>query len=229
MKKIFQKFFRGYAVLEEVHSPINGKIQVWEDWFGKRRLVVSGISQSGEMVEKLWEKTISNFQFLPRSGIPLCGTISNCLILGLGAGTAAKLVNKQWPEAKIIGIEIDPEMIRLGKKYFGLNKIKDLKIITADAVDWVGYYHDLNYQNKRFDLILVDLYLGDQVPKNAETDEFIKKIQKCLSSTGMAIFNRLYYGKKKEKTDKFGEKLKKYFGQIEAKKVSTNKLFLCQK
>jgi len=224
MKKILQKFFRGYAVLEEINSPINGKIQVWEDWFSKKRLVVSGISQSGEPVEKIWNTAIKQLSNL---------AIKNCLILGLGAGSAARLISQKWPGVKIIGIEIDPEMIRLGKKYFGLVEVENLEVKIEDALSCsndppageAGLYHD----SRKFDLVLVDLYLGDQVPAGAETDEFIKRIQKCLSSKGIVIFNRLYYEKKKEKTDKFGEKLEKIFAKIEAKKTSTNKLFLCQK
>lgn len=224
IKKILQKFFRGYAVLGEAQSPINGKIQVREDLFGKRNLVVGGISQSGNMVEKIWReilKLITNHQ----------SPITNCLILGLGAGTAAKLINKKWPEAKIIGIEIDPEIIRLGKKYFGLDEIENLKLKLDDAILIINHKQSLSLRDQssiiNCDLILVDLYLGDQVPEGAETDEFLKNIRQCLKSSGLAIFNRLYFGKHKEKTDKFGEKLKKIFTQIEAKNLSTNKLFLC--
>ena len=217
VNKILQKFFRGYAVLEEVQSAINGKIQVWEDLFGKRRLVVGGISQSGDRVETIWRealKPITNHQ----------SPITNCLILGLGAGSAAKLINKKWPEAKILGIEIDPQIIRLGEKYFDLGEISGLEIKIADAAKVV---YGIQYTVYKFDLVLVDLYLGDQVPKVAETDEFLKNVRQCLTGNGLAIFNRLYFGKHKEKTDKFGEKLKKIFTQIEAKNLSTNKLFLC--
>ncbi|PJE67772.1 hypothetical protein COU95_00510 [Candidatus Shapirobacteria bacterium CG10_big_fil_rev_8_21_14_0_10_40_9] len=223
MKKILQKFFRGYAVLEEVYSPINGKIQVLEDIFGKRRLVVGGLTQSGEAVEKVWRKTISNFQF----------PISNCLIMGLGAGSAAKVINKFFPEVKITGIEIDPEIIRLGKKYFGLAEIKNLEIKIADATLTINHKQSLLLRNQSLiinhhDLILVDLYLGNQVPASAETDKFLQTVKKILVPDGIVIFNRLYYSKKVTEVDNFEKKLRKIFPKIEAKKIETNKLFLCR-
>ncbi|MFZ5365928.1 MAG: spermidine synthase [Patescibacteria group bacterium] len=230
VKKVLQKFFRGYVVLEETESVINGKIQVLEDIFGKRRLVVGGLTQSGEAVEKIWEaaiKVISNWKLV----------IRNCLILGLGAGNAAKVLAKgEGRRAKILGIEIDPEIIRLGKRYFGLGEAKNLRILNEDAINWLrSCSNDLyppcgeaGHGSRRFQLILVDLYKGDQVLPETENNEFLQNIKKILVPDGIVIFNRLYYSEKKEKTDKFLEKLKKYFSKIEAKIVETNKLFLCQ-
>ena len=215
MNKVLQKFLKGYAVLEEVASPINDKIQVWEDWFGGKRLVVGGISQSGDLVEKVWKIGLRNL----KTERP-----KNILILGLGAGSAAKLISQRWPGVKITGIEIDPEIISLGEKYFGLGEINNLEIITQDAISTVI---DQKSSTIYFDVILVDLYLGDQVPSETEGDKFLGKINKNLSPGGLVIFNRLYFGKYREKTDKFEEKLKKFFAEIEAKKVKTNKLFLC--
>lgn len=133
LNNILQKFLRGYAVLEEVGSAINGKIEVREDWFGRSDLVVGGISQSGETVEKIWSAGLGEIRNWELG-------ISDCLILGLGAGSAAKLINKNWPRARITGIEIDPEMIRLGKKYFGLGEITNLSIIVGDAFSLITNY-----------------------------------------------------------------------------------------
>jgi len=36
---------------------------------------------------------------------------------------AAKIISEKFPNAKITGIEIDPMMVEIGKKYFGLEKI----------------------------------------------------------------------------------------------------------
>ncbi len=216
MKKILQKFFRGYAVLEEVYSSINGKIQVLEDIFGKKRLVVGELTQSGEAVEKIWFKAIKQFSNL---------AIKQCLILGLGAGSAAKLVSRFYPGAKIVGIEIDPEIIRLGEKYFGLTEISNLEIKISDATNVI---RDRQHVTRKFDMILVDLYLGEQVPASAETDKFLQAVKKILVPDGVAIFNRLYYSEKIEKTNTFEKKLRKIFPKIEAKKIETNKLFLCR-
>jgi spermidine synthase len=215
IKKILQKFFRGYAVLEKADSEINGLVEVREDFFGRRSLLVGGISQSGYLIEKTWQKPINH--------LPL--TINHCLILGLGAGSVAKVIHNFFPKAKITGVEIDPIMIKMGKKYFDLSTVKNLEIRIADAFSTIN--HRLSTIN-HYDLILVDLYLGKEVPKKAKSEEFIKNVKKLLSPSGAAIFNRLYYGEKKKEAEEFKTKLEKVFSKVEPLQIDVNIFFLCQ-
>lgn len=217
LKNILEKFFNGLTVMETVDSRFNGIIKVDEDLFGHRRLSVGGITQSGKDVEKVWKEAISKLPNLQ---------IANCLILGLGAGNAAKTINKYFPKAKITGIEIDQEIIMLGKKYFGLSEISNLDIIISDAISFI-----INHSpsTMSYDLILVDLYLGDCFPEQAEESKFLESLGKVLKPDGTIIFNRLYYLNHKEKTDKFEKRLQKVFTKIEAKISNYNKLFLCRK
>jgi spermidine synthase len=218
IKKLIQKLFRGYSVLERVESKINGQIEVREDIFGKRGIFVNKLSQSCHLVEKLWQKPLKKLQ---NSKTP----ISNVLVLGLGVGSVAKVIHKFFPKAKIIGVEIDPIMIKLGKKYFNLSTVKNLKIKVKDAI---SCFHDLNHESKNFDLVLVDLYVGDRVPKEATKEAFIKNVKKSLSPSGVAIFNRLYYGEKKKEANQFEAQLKKIFSQVEPVQTSASIFFLCR-
>lgn len=251
MKKLLQKIFFGYSVLETTQSSFNGRILVEEDLLGHRRLVVGGLTQSGKKVENLWKDAFVGFR--------ICDLrFKSCLILGLGAGSAARLISMFYPKVKITGVEIDPEIIAFGKKYFELGRIPNLEVKIADAIGVInnqprfrracrGEAGPLRKRseatrldsveprrsrqlaiNNSFDLILVDLYLGDQFPKEAESEDFLRKIQKIMSENGVIIFNRLYYGQKIEKTDEFERKIEKFFKKIEAKKISMNKLFLCR-
>jgi predicted membrane-bound spermidine synthase len=215
--KILDKLVKGYTILEEVESKINGQIKVDEDIFGKRRLLVGGLTQSGPAVEKIWESVISNLLNLQ---------IANCLILGLGAGNAAKIINKYFPKGKITGIEIDPEIVNLGNKYFGLSEIINLDIIISDAISLTNN-HSLLTNN--YDLVLVDLYLGDCFPEKAESTQFLKSLSHKLNIKGTVVFNRLYFGNHKEETDKFEQIIRKVFSPVEAKITDYNKIFLCRK
>jgi len=216
--QLLQKFFRGYLVLEKIDSKINGEIEIKEDIFGKRSLLVGGISQSGYLVEKLWCQPLEKTRRYTLDA-------KRCFILGLGAGSAVRVIHNYFPKAKILGIEIDPLMIKLGKKYFGLSETKNLEIKIADAISAINN-QQLTINN--YDLILLDLYLGDKVPREAETDEFIKNVENCLSSSGTAIFNRLYYGQKKKQAEEFKTKLEKVFSRVEPLQISASIFFLCQ-
>lgn len=213
-----KSFFSYFTPLKikEVNSPINGKIEVRE-FLGKPRLIVKNLIQSGGLLEAIWKKglkTINNKQL----------TINNILILGLGGGTAVQLVNQFFPKAKIIGVEIDPLMIQLAKKYFGLDNYKNLKIINQDAIKFCSKTPRMV---NNFDLILVDLYFGDQIPEKSESETFLKNLKKKLNKKGIIIFNRLFYQQHQSKAEKYIKKLDQYFSKVKLIRIWSNLLIVC--
>jgi len=219
MKSFLKKLFLGSITLETVNSPINGQIAVLEDLFGRREMVAGGVEQSGVLVKKIWEKVL-NFKFLIlRQRLP---QNFKCLILGVGGGTLIQMIFKSFPQAEITGIEIDPQMINLGKKYFGLGEIPNLKIFLDDALEKI---QDLEF--REYDLILVDLYCGQEFPAEAESEIFLKTLEKILTPRGVVIFNRLNYNRKhQQKTSSFAQKLAKVFPAVKEIKTEFNRLFL---
>lgn len=197
-------------------SKISGEIEVKEQ-LGKYTLHVQGLIQSGGLVKNIWIKPLKkilNSKFL----------IRNSLILGLGGGTVVQLIKKHFPEAKIVAIEIDPEVIKIGREYFGLGKTENLKIINTNAFTWLHpQYNNGVYYTESFDLIIIDLYLGNKFPRKAENGEFLKGVKKLLAKNGMVIINRL----RSEGKDliSFEKKLRKHFSTVESVEVKTN-LFL---
>lgn len=131
---------------------------------------VNGFQQSGPLVEKVWSKAFSSFW--PES------RILKVLVLGLGCGSATKPLRQKFPNCYITGIEIDPKMIAIGKKHFNLSKIPNLKIILTDAKIF------LKKNREKFDLILVDTYLGG-------TQIFLKNLEKFLTKDGVILVNKL--------------------------------------
>lgn len=208
-------------IIAKVNSPISGEIKVVEQ-FGKRSIKVGGLEQSGAFIGGIWKKALKKTQNLKTS------KTQSVLILGLGAGTVAKLVNKFWPGAKIVGLEIDPVVIKLGRRYFDLDEIPNLEIINFDAVKFLEKIDYLLYAN-HYSLILVDVYLGDRVPQSCETDEFLKRVKKLLAPGGLAIFNRLFYKEKKKEAENFIKKLRKIFSQISSVRTPSNLLIFAQK
>jgi spermidine synthase len=168
------------------------------------------------VVGTIWKQTLKKL-------ISQNSNLKTCLILGLGGGTVAKLVRKFWPEAKITGVDIDLEMIELGKKYLGLAEY-GVKIIIADAYNFPSLP---NFPDRKYDLIVVDLYNGDEFPEQFATENYIHLVRLHLSRSGMAIFNRLYYKKKKSGAEKFGKKLQKVFKNIEYYYPEANLMFIC--
>ncbi len=208
----------GTGILEERKSKFNGNLRVVKTFGMGTYIQANGLTQSGGIVESIWGKTLQkifNSKLL----------INNCLILGLGGGTVAKLIRKNWPEAKITGVDIDPAMIELGRKYLGLNDI-EVNTIIADASNFPNHP---NLHNKKFDLVIVDLYHGDRFPKKFATENFLRLARSHLANKGIVVFNRLYYKEKKPEAEKFGKKLQKIFSRIEYYHPISNLMFLCSK
>lgn len=207
----------GTKTLEERESKYNGHLKVVKSLGFGTYIQAQGLTQSGGIVESIWKKTLKKI-------VNHKLKIDSCLILGLGGGTLVKLINKYWPGAKITGVDIDPVMIELGEKYLGLDKSKvDIKITDAGK-----YISSISHQHSIFDLIIIDLYNGDQFPEKFRSPEFTKLVRRLLQKDGSAIFNRLYYGGKRPEAVKFGNMLQKEFGHVDFFYPEANLMLICE-
>ena len=203
----------GTTILEERDSKYNGHLRVLRTWGMGTYIQAGGLTQSGGIVKSIWKSTLK--QIKDKQSLPLRGgEIKSILILGLGGGTLAKLLRKKYPNAKITGVEIDPIMIELGKKYLELDKCNvDIKIVDTNK-----------FKFDEYDLVIVDMYSGDNFPKEFESEEFLKKITKFKT----VIINRLYYGEKRPDTVRFGNKLEKFFKKVTWFYPEANLMFICE-
>jgi spermidine synthase len=109
--------------------------------------------------------------------------VKSMLMLGLGAGTVPKQLTKAYgSQVQIDGVEIDPEIIALGKQYFDMNE-PNLNAIAED-----GRY-SLITSNKKYDIIGVDAYKQPYIPFHMTTKEFFQQVRDHLTPTGVAVIN----------------------------------------
>lgn len=240
LKSLLKRLFGG-EVIEKFNSLINGEILVVRELSGRTAVRVGGISQSGGMVEDIWEKALKEIRNLKLE-------IKNCLVLGLGCGTVAELLAEEWPRIKITGVEIDKKMIEVGRKYFNLDKTPNLKILIKDAISIVQGSRPLGFARlqepgtvgqarrsgrakfkiQNFDLILVDLYLDQEFPRKAESEEFLNNLKEILAKDGLIIFNRLNFGKHRKRTEEFLTNIKRFFPKVWFQKTEFNLFVFCR-
>ena len=201
-------------VLEETSSPINGKITVLKSFGFGTYIQVGDLTQSGGIVYDVWRASLGKVRKIKHS-------LEKALILGLGGGTNAQIIREFWPPAQITGVDIDPVMVEMGKKYLGL---KDVRTVIRDATDFTE--GEVKKGNK-YDLVLVDTYLGDTFPEKLESDVFLGKVKKLLEPGGVVVFNRLYYDEKRPQAMRFGAKLEKYFSEVDYVFPEANLMLLC--
>ena len=151
---------------------------------------MNGVAQSGGEFEYMWKKVIDRIKK---------EKLNTCLVLGVGGGTAFNYLKQKYRNVFITGVELDPVIIDVQKKYFSIEKESNINLICEDAFKWVDKY--LN--KSKFDLIIVDLYHNRLNPLMARNKEFMGKIKKLLSENGFVIFNAHFQPEKPEELDEF--------------------------
>jgi spermidine synthase len=113
------------------------------------------------------------------------------LVLGVAGGSVIKtLVDEIKFKGKITGVELDPNVIEIANTYFGLNQIRNLKIINDDAFEFV-----LKTKEK-YDLIIIDIFQDTKMPNFLFEDFFINRINFLLNVNGFILFNTMTLNKK---------------------------------
>ncbi len=75
------------------------------------------------------------------------------LVLGLGGGSAARVVRALAPRARIVGVEKSAEVVRAARRHLGLGHL-GVEVVVADARAF------LERARERFDLVLEDVFVG---------------------------------------------------------------------
>ena len=109
-----------------------------------------------------------------------------------------------------MGIEIDRVIIQIAKKYFYLDKYKDVEIVVDDGVKWIK-----ENKSKKFDLVIVDLYIGKYNPKSVRQVSFFKDLKKLLGKSSLVLFNSHFSKERKKEFEKFYHECKKIFSAVD--------------
>ena len=111
--------------------------------------------------------------------------IKRVLVLGLGAGSIPVYLRRFVPDATIDAVELDPGVIDVARRYFGLRETGTFRLIPGDARMF------LNRHSEPYDLIFVDAFTGSYIPFHLMTKEFYQLVRNRLSPHGVAAFNFL--------------------------------------
>jgi spermidine synthase len=108
--------------------------------------------------------------------------VQSMAIIGLAAGTTARQASAVFGPIPIDGFEIDPTIIAVGKRYFGM----DLPNLTTIAQD--GRW-GLAHSPHRYQVISVDAYRPPYIPWHLTTREFFALVREHLTDDGVMAIN----------------------------------------
>jgi spermidine synthase len=112
------------------------------------------------------------------------------LIIGLGGGGMIHFLRQFDPNVRIDAVEIDPVVVELADKYFGVRTEGNTAITTADGFQFIAD------AKKKYDVIYMDAFLKPSeatddtgAPLTLRTDEFYQQLQGILKPGGVVAFN----------------------------------------
>ncbi len=161
-------------------------IQVVE-WQGERWLKINegegihSVWRPGPgLSEGIWDYFLLAPYFAPASQ---AAPPRSLLVIGLAGGTVPTLYARAFGPLPMVGVELDPTIIDVAYRYFGLSDIPTLKAVASDG----RLYLRLN--NDRFDVIAVDAYRPPYIPFHLTTVEFFQEVQRHLTPNGVVAVN----------------------------------------
>jgi spermidine synthase len=110
------------------------------------------------------------------------GKVQSLMLIGSAAGTVPKQYTAAYGPIFIDGVELDPQIIRVGREFFDMNE-PNLNAIAQD-----GRYYAAN-SNRTYDVIAIDAYRPPYIPFHLTTREFFEQLRAHLTPNGVVAVN----------------------------------------
>ncbi len=105
------------------------------------------------------------------------------MIVGLGGGSMAMFLRTLYPEIEVDAADIDPVVVDVAERYLDFKRDPKTHVYVEDG------RKVLERSAGSYDLILLDAFAGDDVPKHLITIEFMATVRQKLSDRGLAVAN----------------------------------------
>ncbi len=108
--------------------------------------------------------------------------IESLAMIGLAGGTVPKQYTRFFGPIPIDGVEIDPEIVEVGRRYFAMTE-PNLNVIVADGRAF------LSRSSRRYTVVGIDAYRLPYIPWHLTTVEFFQEVRDHLTEDGVVAVN----------------------------------------
>jgi len=143
--------------------------QALHSWYNPNAILADGV----------WDYFLLAPYFAPNT---TSDEVRSLAIIGLAGGTIARQYTAVYGPIPIEGVEIDPQIVAIGQRYFRMNQ-PNLKAVVQDGRYW------LETTDRRYDVIGIDAYQQPYVPFHLTTREFFQQVRGHLTENGVAALN----------------------------------------
>jgi spermidine synthase len=117
------------------------------------------------------------------AGLMYAKKLESVVEIGFGGGRTSWYLHRFLPDVPVMSVELDPEVIDLAHKYFGIKAEPNFKVVNQDGRIFLAN------APQKFDVILIDAYRGPFVPFHLLTKEFYEIVKAHLSEGGVVMQN----------------------------------------
>jgi len=159
-------------------SPYNPLLKVVLN-LGRYKLITEGAIYSFGDLYSNYRRSFERFNWEKHP-------LKTCLVLGLGlASIPDMLVTRFKKDIRFTAVEIDEAVTKLAYDYVIHPKGLKVQVFTSDAASF------LEWHEEKYDLICSDVFEGDQIPAELETEEVLIAMREHLNPGGVLMYNRL--------------------------------------
>jgi len=113
-------------------------------------------------------------------------TPSAVLIIGLGGATLQKTLAKLLPDAVIDTVEIDPAVAKVAEAWFAYQQGAKQRLFIDDGR---AYVEQALRTGRRYDIIMLDAFDANYIPRHLTTVEFLEQVKALLTPDGIVVAN----------------------------------------
>ncbi|MEM6293414.1 MAG: fused MFS/spermidine synthase [Myxococcota bacterium] len=175
----------GETVLEEAHSPYNHIVVTERGTVRTMYFVVDGTYYIESRLDRGYAQSLDlDYTRTMMAAFLVKPDVKRFLMIGFGGGQITNYLFNRFEGIEIDAVDIDPEVIRLARKYFEVPDSPRYRTHAADGRLFVEQAGD-----QQWDVILLDAFRGVFVPLHLKTAEYYAVLRDHLTPDGVVAAN----------------------------------------
>jgi len=175
----------GESVLEEAESAYNHIVVTERGTVRTMYFVVDGTYYIESRLDRGYAESLDlDYTRTMMAGFLVKPDVKRFLMIGFGGGQISNYLFKRFEGIEIDAVDIDPEVIRLARKYFEVPQSPRYRTHAADGRLFVE-----QAKGQTWDLVLLDAFRGVFVPMHLKTAEYYTALREHLTPDGVVAAN----------------------------------------
>jgi hypothetical protein len=149
---------------------------------------------------------------------PYLKDVRSVLVLGTGLASAVHILDAKRIYPQLMLVEIDALVLEWAKEFLPANSAQNVTTINDDAFNFISV------DTTCYDLIIVDIFFGREVPEAVTESTFLKQCKARLNTDGFLVLNYMARPNESEGTAKAA--LEATFSKVTEIGFGINKVYI---